>query len=96
MDRRRGSGKFVGFGDEEGPSQPVKKKPVKKVEKKKQKEPEKKKVKKEKPKEKAEKPEEKAEKATPHAKDEGEKQVREEQVAEPVKMQDPEDSGEAG
>jgi translation initiation factor IF-3 len=39
---------------------------------------------------------EKAEKATPHAKDQGEKQAREEQVAEPVKVQDPEDSGEAG
>ncbi len=43
-----------------------------------------------------EKAEEKVEKATPHAKDEGEKQVQEEQVAEPVKVQDPEDSGEAG
>jgi translation initiation factor IF-3 len=38
----------------------------------------------------------KAEKATPHAKDEGEKQVQEDQVAEPIKVQDPEDSGEAG
>ena len=43
-----------------------------------------------------EKAEEKVEKATPHAKDEGEKQVKQEQVAEPVKVQDPEDSGEAG
>ena len=39
---------------------------------------------------------EKAEKATPNAKDQGEKQAREEQAAEPVKVQDPEDSGEAG
>ena len=45
---------------------------------------------------KAPKAKEKAEKATPHAKDQGEKQVREEQAAEPVKVQNPEDSGEAG
>lgn len=39
---------------------------------------------------------EKTEKATPHAKEQGEKQVPKEQAAEPVQMQNPEDSGEAG
>ncbi len=45
---------------------------------------------------KAPKAKEKAEKATPDAKDQGEKQVPKEKAAEPIKVQDPEDSGEAG